>query len=141
MSEDGHYYSAFDGKIHEDGGRPFYTDDWIWDTYRATHPLRVLIDNERENDIINSYLLMAEQMGTDWMPTFPEVTGDTRRMNSNHAVATVIDAYRKGLRGFELEKAYIACKKGIEEKTLTQVVCGSRGWLDDFYKDMAIFPR
>lgn len=115
LSEDGHYYSAFDGKIHEDGGRPFYTDDWIWDTYRATHPLRVLIDNERENDIINSYLLMAEQMGTDWMPTFPEVTGDTRRMNSNHAVATVIDAYRKGLRGFELEKAYIACKKGIEE--------------------------
>lgn len=38
LSEDGHYYSAFDGKIHEDGGRPFYTDDWIWDTYRATHP-------------------------------------------------------------------------------------------------------
>ena len=75
LSEDGKYYSAFDGKIHEDGGRSFYTDDWIWDTYRATHPLRVLIDNERENDIINSYLLMAEQMGTDWMPTFPEGDG------------------------------------------------------------------
>ncbi|MBV0890201.1 glycoside hydrolase family 92 protein, partial [Komagataeibacter oboediens] len=42
LSEDGKYYSAFDGKIHEDGGVPFYTDDWIWDTYRATHPLRIL---------------------------------------------------------------------------------------------------
>ena len=61
---------------------------------------------------------MAEQMGTNWMPTFPEVTGDSRRMNSNHAVATVIDAWKKGLRGFDLEKAYIASKKGIEEKTL-----------------------
>ena len=140
LSEDGRYYSAFDGKIHEDDGRPFYTDDWIWDTYRATHPLRVLIDNERENDIINSYLLMAEQMGTDWMPTFPEVTGDTRRMNSNHAVATVIDAYRKGLRGFELEKAYIACKKGIEEKTLIPWSAAPAGWLDDFYKEHGYIP-
>ena len=99
-----------------------------------------MIDNERENDIINSYLLMAEQMGTDWMPTFPEVTGDTRRMNSNHAVATVIDAYRKGLRGFELEKAYIACKKGIEEKTLIPWSAAPAGWLDDFYKEHGYIP-
>ena len=108
ISEDGRYYSAYDGKVHEDGGRPFYVDDWIWDTYRATHPLRALIDAEREGDIVNSFLLMAEQMGTNWMPTFPEVTGDSRRMNSNHGVATVIDAYRKGVRGFDLAKAYEA---------------------------------
>lgn len=140
LSEDGRYYSAFDGKIHEDGGRAFYTDDWIWDTYRATHPLRILIDNERENDIINSYLLMAEQMGTNWMPTFPEVTGDSRRMNSNHAVATVIDAYRKGLRGFELEKAYEACRQGIEEKTLIPWSAAPAGWLDEFYKEHGYIP-
>lgn len=140
LSEDGRYYSAFDGKIHEDNGRPFYTDDWIWDTYRATHPLRVLIDNEKESDIINSFLLMAEQMGTNWMPTFPEVTGDSRRMNSNHAVATVIDAYRKGVRGFNLEKAYIAAKKGIEEKTLIPWSAAPVGWLDEFYKEHGYIP-
>ena len=140
ISEEGRYFCVYDNRIHEDGGYAYYTDDWIWDTYRATHPLRVLIDNERENDIINSYLLMAEQMGTDWMPTFPEVTGDTRRMNSNHAVATVIDAYRKGLRGFELEKAYIACKKGIEEKTLIPWSAAPAGWLDDFYKEHGYIP-
>lgn len=140
LSEDGRYYSAFDGQIHEDGGRPFYTDDWIWDTYRATHPLRILIDNERESDIINSFLLMAEQMGTNWMPTFPEVTGDSRRMNSNHAVATVIDAWKKGLRGFDLEKAYIASKKGIEEKTLIPWSAAPAGWLDDFYKEHGYIP-
>ena len=140
LSEDGRYYSAFDGQVHEDGGRPFYTDDWIWDTYRATHPLRILIDNERETDIINSFLLMAEQMGTNWMPTFPEVTGDSRRMNSNHAVATVIDAWKKGLRGFDLEKAYIASKKGIEEKTLIPWSAAPAGWLDDFYKEHGYIP-
>ena len=31
ISEDGRYFSAFDGKIHNDSGMPFYTDDWIWD--------------------------------------------------------------------------------------------------------------
>lgn len=140
ISEDGRYYSAFDQSIHEDGGNPFYTDDWIWDTYRATHPLRVLIDAEKETDVINSYLLMAEQMGTNWMPTFPEVTGDSRRMNSNHAVATVIDGYIKGLKGFDLEKAYIACKKGIEEKTLIPWSGAPAGWLDDFYRENGYIP-
>lgn len=140
ISEDGRYYSAYDGKVHEDGGRPFYVDDWIWDTYRATHPLRALIDAEREGDIINSFLLMAEQMGTNWMPTFPEVTGDSRRMNSNHGVATVIDAYRKGVRGFDLAKAYEACRKGMEEKTLIPWSGKPAGWLDQFYKEHGYIP-
>lgn len=140
ISEGGRYFSAFDGKVHEDGGKPFYTDDWIWDTYRATHPLRAMIDTETEVGIINSYLLMAEQMGNDWMPTFPEITGDSRRMNSNHAVATVIDAYAKGLRGFDLEKAYIACKKGMEEKTLIPWSGAPAGWLDEFYKEKGYIP-
>jgi len=140
ISEDGRYFSAFDGKVHNDEGTPFYTDDWIWDTYRATHPLRVLIDEKDENDIITSYLRMAEQMGTMWMPTFPEITGDSRRMNSNHAVATVIDAYMKGLRGFDLEKAYEACRRGIEEKTLIPWSGAPAGWLDEFYKEHGYIP-
>lgn len=140
ISEGDRYFSAFDGTVHHDGGEPFYTDDWIWDTYRATHPLRVLIDAERETDVINSFLLMAEQMGKNWMPTFPEITGDSRRMNSNHAVATVIDGYVKGLRGFDLERAYIACKKGIEEKTLIPWSGAPAGWLDDFYKKNGYIP-
>lgn len=140
LSEDGQYYSAFDGNIHDDEGRPFYTDDWLWDTYRATHPLRVLIDSKRENDIIHSFLLMAEQMGDNWMPTFPEVTGDSRRMNSNHGVATVIDAYIKGVRGFDLEQAYEACRKGMEEKTLIPWTGAPAGELDAFYKEHGYFP-
>ena len=140
ISEDGRYFSAFDGKIHEEGGNAFYTDDWIWDTYRATHPLRVLIDTLTETNVIRSYILMAEQMGDMWMPTFPEITGDSRRMNSNHAVATVADAYAKGLRGFDLEKAYLVCKKGIEEKTLAPWSGKPAGWLDDFYKKNGYIP-
>lgn len=139
ISEDGRYYSAFDGKVHADNGIPFYTDDWIWDTYRAVHPLRVLIDKEKEEYIIDSYLNMAEQMGNMWMPTFPEVTGDSRRMNSNHAVATVADAMNKGLK-INLTKAYIACRNAIMDKTLAPWSSKKAGWIDDFYKKNGYIP-
>lgn len=140
LSEDGKYFSAFDGKIHNDNGTPFFTDDWIWDTYRATHPLRVIIEPKMEGDMINSYLRMAQQMDDHWMPTFPEVTGDSRRMNSNHGVATIIDAYNKGLRSFNLEKAYQYCKAGITEKTLAPWSSKKAGVLDQFFKDNGYFP-
>ena len=139
MSEDGRYFSAFDGKVHEDNGVPFFTDDWIWDTYRAAHPLRLLIDQQKEEYIIDSYLRMAEQMGNMWMPTFPEVTGDTRRMNSNHAVVTVADALAKGLK-VDVEKAYEACRKAIEEKTLAPWSSAKAGWIDSFYCAKGYIP-
>ena len=140
ISEEGRYYSAFDKKIHQDNGRPFYTDDWIWDSYRAHHPLRTLIEPKKEEDILNSFVLMAEQMEHLWMPTFPEITGDSRRMNSNHGVASVIDAYRKGLRNFDISKAYKACKGAIEDKTLAPWSGKPAGELDAFYKKQGYFP-
>lgn len=140
ISEDGKYYSAFDHKVHSDEGKPFFTDDWIWDTYRATHPLRVITEPEMEQNIINSFLRMSDQMGHFWWPTFPEITGDSRRMNSNHGVATVIDAYRKGIRGFDLAKVYEACKKGITEKTLAPWSGKPAGDLDKFYKEHGYIP-
>ena len=140
ISEDGRYFSAFDGTVHNDNGTPFFTDDWIWDSYRAHHPLRVLIDQKKEEYILHSFLEMTDQMDQNWWPTFPEITGDSRRMNSNHGVASVIDAYRKGLRGFDLEKAYLACKGAIMEKTLAPWSGKPAGKLDQFYKDHGYIP-
>jgi len=140
ISEDGRYYSAFDGTVHNDNGTPFFTDDWIWDAYRAHHPLRILIDPKKEENILHSFVEMAGQMEHNWWPTFPEISGDSRRMNSNHGVASVIDAYRKGLRGFDLEKAYVACKGAITEKTLAPWSGKPAGKLDQFYKDHGYMP-
>ena len=139
LSEDGRYFSGYDGKVHEDGGTPFYADDWIWDTYRAAHPLRALIQPEKEEAIVESYLRMAEQNGSYWMPTFPEITEDTRRMNSNHGAAMVADALWKGLkvdgkRGFEYSR------RAIEEKTLAPWSDGQAGWIDNFYKEHGYIP-
>jgi len=140
ISEDGRYYSAFDGQVHADNGRPFYTDDWIWDSYRAHHPLRILLDAQQEEDILNSFVLMSEQMDRFWWPTFPEITGDSRRMNSNHGVASVLDAHRKGLGNFDLEKAYRATRGAIMEKTLAPWSGLPAGKLDAFYHEKGYIP-
>ncbi|MDR1585809.1 MAG: glycoside hydrolase family 92 protein, partial [Prevotellaceae bacterium] len=140
LSEDGKYYSGFDGKVHDDKGFPFYNDDWIWDTYRATHPLRVIIEPEIQTDMLHSFIRMAEQMENFWMPTFPEIWGDGRRMNSNHGVSTVLDCYCKGLTGFDLEKAYLACRNAVTEKTLAPWSGKKAGELDEFYKQNGYFP-
>lgn len=140
LSEDGRYYSASDQTVHDDHGIPFYTDDWIWDTYRATHPLRVLIEADMEEHMITSYIRMAEQTKEGWMPTFPEVTGDSHRMNGNHAVAVVWDAYCKGLTDFDLEGAYNACKGAITEKSLLPWIRETNNELDEQYLKEGFYP-
>jgi len=140
LSEDGRYFGASDGRVHQDEGIPFYTDDWIWDTYRAAHPLRILVDSAMETHIIRSYIRMAEQTDSLWIPTFPEITGDSRRMNSNHTVAVIADACIKGLIDFDIPKAYQACRKAIEEKTLAPWSDKPAGRLDCFYKEHGYIP-
>ncbi|GHT33021.1 alpha-1 2-mannosidase [Bacteroidia bacterium] len=141
ISEDGQYYSPFDNQIHADNGTPFFTDDWIWDTYRATHPLRVLIEEPMENAMIASYVRMAQQDTLHgWMPTFPEITGDSHRMNGNHAVAVVWDAYAKGLRGYDLAAAYKACKAAMTEKSWLPWTKIPATEYDKFFNEKGYFP-
>lgn len=140
ISEDGHYWSGDDNQVHDDGGTPFYTDDWIWDTYRACHPLRAITDAKTEEDILSSFLRMAEHNGYGWIPTFPEVNGDSRRMNSNHTVATFADALALGLN-VDAQTAYEACRRAIEEKSLAPWSGNARkAYLNQFWQEFGYIP-
>ena len=72
ITEDGQYYSAYDHNVHQDS-RPFYVDNWLWDTYRALEPLQTLLSPQMEADKMQSYVRMYEQSGI--MPTFSLLTG------------------------------------------------------------------
>lgn len=138
VNEYGKYFSGYDGQVHE-SDRPFYVDDWIWDTYRATHPLRTILNPKLQNDILNSYTLMYEQSG--WMPTFPQVHGNHMCMNSYHSASIFIDGYRKGLRDYDIEKAYEGIKKNLMEGTFIPWRQGTpRRPIDDFYHEHGYFP-
>ncbi|MBV9864910.1 MAG: GH92 family glycosyl hydrolase [Abitibacteriaceae bacterium] len=140
ISEDGQYYNAFDGQVHSDNGVSFYTDDWSWDTYRALHPLHVLINPQQEAAKVASYVRMAEADKDGWVPTFPGINGDGHAMNGKHFAAIIWDAYSKGLRGFDLATAYAHCKKTFMEETLAPWMRAPAGSLDQFYQDKGYFP-
>lgn len=137
ISEDSLYYSGFDKKIHKDA-RTFYVDDWSWDTYLAQHPLRTILNPSMEEDMLHSYVRMYEQSG--WMPTFPVLYGDHVCMNAFHSSISFLDAYRKGLKRFDFDKAYDGMRKNATEATMLPWRNGVKTVLDDFYHQKGYFP-
>lgn len=137
ITEDGKYYSGFDKKIHETN-RPFYVDDWTWDTYLALHPLRAIVNPTLEQDMVNSYVNMYTQGG--WMPTFPVLFGDHACMNGFHSTIMILDDYRKGLRNFDVSKAYEGMMKNATEATLLPWRNGPKTSLDEFYYEKGYYP-
>ncbi len=138
INEGGKYYSGYDGKVHQ-SDRPFYVDDWVWDSYRAHHPLRTILTPQMENDMLNSYTLMYEQSG--WMPTFPQLHGNHMCMNSYHSSALFIDGFRKGLKDYDVEKAYEGIRKNLTEATFIPWRQGTpKLEIDDFYHEYGYFP-
>ena len=96
ITEDGNYYSGYDNKVHPAGKHDFYTNDNMWDSYRCLHPLQLLLEPQRQLEMIASYLRMYEQSG--WLPQFPAVAGDRPFMTGNRAAAMIVDTYMKGYR-------------------------------------------
>lgn len=137
ITEDGQYYSAYDHKVHQDE-RPFYIDNWIWDNFRSLQPLHTILNPEKEADQIQSYVRMYEQSG--WMPSFSILWGDNPCMNGNHAAAWFADAWHKGIRDFDLPKAYEGLRKNSLEATLLPWRNGPKCALDDFYHKNGYFP-
>lgn len=138
IAEQGRYFNHADRKVHD--GDHHYTDDWYWDTYRAAHPLRLLISESREVDMINSMLDYAGQSGEQWLPTFPAVSGDSHRMNCNHGIAVIADAVAKDAGGFDIAEAYRYGKAAVDDKTLAPWRNGKAGYLNKFYADSGYIP-
>jgi predicted alpha-1,2-mannosidase len=91
----------------------FYSTLSLWDTYRAAHPLYTLLTPEKVDDFVNSMLHQHELTGH--LPIWTLWGGETYCMIANHGVPPIVDAYLKGFRGFDAERAYAALKKSLTE--------------------------
>ena len=105
FSEDGHYYSAFDDKIHEGSS---YTSFSIWDTFRAENSLLTLVAPERVDGMVTALLQDYREGG--WMPKWPNPSY-TNIMIGTHADSLVAEAVRKGFHGFDRDLAWEAVYK------------------------------
>lgn len=137
ISEDGKYFSAFDYKVHEDS-RPFYVDNWLWDTYRALEPLQTLLNPEMEADKVQSYVRMFEQSG--WLPTFAVLWGNNECMTGNHGAPWFADCWAKGVTNFDLATAYAGVKKNSLDGTWLPWRRGPKCSLDDFLNEHGYLP-
>jgi predicted alpha-1,2-mannosidase len=137
ITEGGRYYSGFDHRVHTDS-RPFYVDNWLWDTFRALEPLQTLLNPEMEADKLQSYVRMYQQSGM--MPTFSTVSGPLACMNGNDSAAWFADAWFKGVRNFDLATAYEGIRKRSVDSTLLPWRLGPKTPLDDFYSKRGYMP-
>ena len=104
-------YRGMDQKVHTANGFNYYTVFSLWDTYRAEDPLLNLIDRKRTLDFVKSFLAMYEQGGQ--LPVWPLASTETFCMVGNHSIPVIVDAYAKGIRGFDAEEAFAAMKKTV----------------------------
>ena len=101
-------YRGMDLEIHQTTDFDYYTVFSLWDTYRAAHPLYTLIEQERTTDFINTFLAKYDEGGI--MPIWDLSANYTDCMIGYHSVSVIADAYLKGIRGFNAEKAFEAMK-------------------------------
>ncbi|QIP16205.1 glycoside hydrolase family 92 protein [Spirosoma aureum] len=137
VNENGTYFSGYDKKAHEDK-RPFYTDDYTWGNYLALHPLRTILDPKREADMLQSYVTMYQQSG--WMPEYPRPFGDRPGMFGFKSTVMFLDAYRKGIRNFDVKTAFDGMLKNAEQATMLPFRNGPKGGLEDFYVKNGYYP-
>jgi predicted alpha-1,2-mannosidase len=100
---------AGNGQVEHTDGSIYYDDFSMWDTFRAQHPMLTIIDPRRDEVMMRSLILKGEQGG--FLPIFPAWNSYTSEMVGDHVAATLTDAYRKGLRGFDAAKAYELMRK------------------------------
>ena len=95
------------------GLRKYYCDFTMWDTFRAVHPLYTLLYPDVSADMMQSLVTKYEQGG--WLPIFPSWNSYTAAMIGDHCSVALADAYIKGIRGFDAEKAYEGMRKNAFE--------------------------
>ena len=96
-------YRGMDMNIHQDSTDSHYTIFSLWDTFRATHPLFTLIEQEKTNAFIRTFLRQYQQGGK--LPIWELAANYTNCMIGYHAIPVIADAFVKGLTDYDVEQA------------------------------------
>jgi predicted alpha-1,2-mannosidase len=114
MDRDGRYRGP-DNQVHQAKGFDFHSTFSLWDTYRALHPLLTLLAPEKRNaDFVNSLVAAREHSPYGILPVWSFHGLETWCMIGYHAVPVIADAYMKGIKGFDPERALKAMTASAE---------------------------
>lgn len=96
-------YRGLDNKVHNSKSFTYHSIFSLWDTYRGAHPLYTIVCPEKVTDFVNSFIDDFEK--TKHLPMWNFPGSETWCMIGNHAISVIADAYLKGIKGFDAEKA------------------------------------
>lgn len=108
---DGKFRST-DLKVHKNEGFTNYSVFSLWDTYRAYNPLMTIINQKRMSDWIKTFLVQYKYGGM--LPVWELSGNETFCMIGYHSVPVIVDAYQKGIRGFDTKLALKAMRNYAE---------------------------
>lgn len=103
---DGRYVGG-DLKIHQNDNS--FTKRTIfsgWDVFRSQFPLQTIINPLVVSDQLNSLITMADQSGREYFERWEILNSYSGCMIGNPALSVLADAYAKGIRTYDVEKAY-----------------------------------
>ena len=107
-----------------------YTIFSLWDTYRNLHQLLTLVYPERQTDMLRTMVGMYEDWG--WLPRWELFGRETFTMEGDPAAIVIVDSWIKGLRDFDIEKAYEAMLKSATTEGAKNPI---RPDIDPYIKD------
>ena len=117
-------YPGADGRIHTSGSFTYRTIFSGWDVFRSQFPLQTLINPGMVNDEINSLIEMAELSGNEYFPRWEILNAYSGCMIGNPAVSVLADAYKKGIRNYDAEKALQYARNSVDK-----FGNGEKGWV------------
>lgn len=85
-----------------------YSSLSLWDTFRAENPLLTLVAPDKVSDLVNSMLAYYDTKKI--LPVWTLYANETNTMTGYHSIPVIVDAYQKGIKGFDAEKAFSAMK-------------------------------
>ncbi len=107
-------YPGGDGQIHQSSSFTKHTIFSGWDVFRSQFPLQTLINPTVVNDMINSLVELADENGTHYLERWEFLNAYSGCMIGNPAVSVLADAYAKGIRNYDIDKAYQYARNSCE---------------------------
>lgn len=111
---DGRYIGG-DNKPHQSAGFTKRTIFSGWDVFRSQMPLQSIINPALVNDMVNSLITLAKEKDKNYLERWELMNAYSGCMLGNPAVSVIADAYAKGIRGFDLKKAYELSANSVEK--------------------------
>lgn len=108
-------YPGGDGKVHQTKSFTKRTIFSGWDVFRSQFPLQTIINPTVVNDMINSLIELADQNGRHYLERWEFLNAYSGCMIGNPAISVILDAYNKGIRGFDIGKAYEYSRNSVEK--------------------------